>query len=108
MPPEQVNTDGFKSYPSAISEVLGELVQYERRGCQGNPVEPSHRPIKARYYPMLGFGVFESAKRFCEVFDEMNQFLRHRRQMSEYVCLFDQRAQFQQKVQQLEAAFLAS
>ncbi|MEL7086637.1 MAG: IS6 family transposase [Cyanobacteria bacterium J06597_1] len=82
-PPERVVTDGLTSYPRAISEELGTDVKHERRGCQGNPVEPSHRPVKARYYPMLGFGAFKSAKRFCEVFDEMNQFLRCRRHMTE-------------------------
>ncbi|MGK7912312.1 MAG: hypothetical protein AB4050_12675 [Synechococcus sp.] len=59
-------TDGLASYPRAISEELGTEVGQEVRGCQGNPVEQSHRPIKARYYPTLGFGAFDSGKRMCE------------------------------------------
>ncbi|MGK7911333.1 MAG: DDE-type integrase/transposase/recombinase [Synechococcus sp.] len=38
VPPEQVVTDGLKSYPREISEVLGKSVQHQRRGCQGNSV----------------------------------------------------------------------
>ncbi len=107
-PPEHVVTDGLTAYPRAIAEELGKEVKHERRGCQGNPVEQSHRPVKARYYPMLGFGTFKSAKRFCEVFDEMNQFLRPRRRMTEFVCLSEKRAHFRQQVQELGAMFLAA
>ena len=32
--------------------------------------------IKQRYYPMLGFGSFESAARFCMAFDELRQYFR--------------------------------
>ncbi|MGK7911787.1 MAG: IS6 family transposase, partial [Synechococcus sp.] len=49
--PEHVVTDGLASYPRAIAEELGTEVKHEVRGCQGDPVEQSHRPIKARYYP---------------------------------------------------------
>ena len=35
-----------------------------------------HRPIKQSYYPMLGFGRFESASRFCTAFDELRHYLR--------------------------------
>jgi hypothetical protein len=41
-------------------------------------MEQSHRPIKQRYYPMLGFRNFESASRFCGAFDELRNYLRIR------------------------------
>ena len=41
-----------------------------------NRTEQSHRPIKQRYYPMLGFKRFESASRFCTAFDELRNYLR--------------------------------
>jgi transposase-like protein len=41
-------------------------------------MEQSHRPIKQRYYPMLGFQNFESASRFCSAFDELRNYLRVR------------------------------
>ena len=31
---------------------------------------------KQRYYPMLGFGSFESASRFCAAFDEVHNYFR--------------------------------
>ena len=34
------------------------------------------RPLKQRYYPMLGFGNFESASRFCTAFDEVHNYFR--------------------------------
>ena len=37
---------------------------------------PWKRLIKQRYYPMLGFGTFESASRFCTAFDELRNYLR--------------------------------
>ena len=38
-------------------------------------MEQNHRPLKQRYYPMLGFGRFESASRFCTAFDELRHYL---------------------------------
>jgi transposase-like protein len=70
---ERVVADGHTSYPRAIAEELGAEVEHEVRGYLGNPVEQSHRSIKQRYYPMLGFGAFESAKRFCGAFDAVKQ-----------------------------------
>jgi len=41
-----------------------------------NRTEQSHRPLKQRYYLMLGFGNFESASRFCTAFDEVHNYFR--------------------------------
>jgi putative transposase len=72
--PEQVVTDGLNSYPRAIREELVEQVIHEQMSCLKNPIEPSHRGIKQRYYPMMGFGNFESAQRFCQLFMALNGF----------------------------------
>jgi len=77
-PPNRVVTDRLASYPRAISEVLGEAVIHEPGSCLDNPIEQDHRGIKHRYYPMLGFGAFESAKRFCTAFEEVRQYSRTR------------------------------
>jgi transposase-like protein len=53
--------------------------------CTAKAVEQSHRGIQHRYYPMLGFGVFESAQRFCQAFDEVHNFLRPHRSMAEEI-----------------------
>ena len=41
-------------------------------------MEQDHRAVKQRYYPMRGFGSFESASRFCTAFDELRQYFRVR------------------------------
>ena len=53
-----------------------------------------HRAVKQRYYPMLGFGSFESASRFCSAFDELRQYFRVRRRGEVHVSLAEQRRLF--------------
>jgi transposase-like protein len=103
--PQRVITDGHTSYPRAIAEELDTEVEHEVRSCLGNPIEQSHRGIKQRYYPTLGFGAFESAKRFCQVFEELRQFLRPRERMAEFVSLSKQRKQFVERIDELQKLF---
>jgi transposase-like protein len=104
-PPEKVVTDGLNSYPKAISEELGEEVNHERVKCTENPIEQSHRGIKQRYYPMMGFGDFESAQRFCRFFDEVKNFFRPRLIMGEFVSLSQRRKIFLERVETLRQIF---
>ena len=76
---ERTVTDGHTSYPRAISEVLGESVEHRVSKSVHNPVEQSHRKLKQRYYPTMGFSNVETAGYFCEAVEELNQFLRVRR-----------------------------
>ncbi len=62
--------------------------------CLNNYTEQSHRAVKQRYCPMLGFGNFESAARFCSAFDELRQYLRVRRRGESHVPLAEQRRLF--------------
>lgn len=48
--PERVVTDGLRSYPRAIAEVLGSEVEHEQVSCTANPVEQAHRGIRQRYF----------------------------------------------------------
>jgi hypothetical protein len=57
---------------------------------------------------MLGFGAFESAQRFCAVFEEVRQYFRARSQMTEFVSLSERRERFVERVQRLEAMFQAA
>ena len=59
-----------------------------------NYTEQSHRAVKQRYYPMLGFGSFKSASRFCAAFDEPRQYFRVRRRGEDHVSLAEQRRPF--------------
>ena len=68
--PEDVTTDGHRSYPRAVRETLGNEVLHRTNKYLNNWIEQDHRGIKQRYYPMRGFGNFVSATRFCRAFDE--------------------------------------
>ena len=92
--PEKVATDGLASYPRAIEAELGQDTEHEVRPCTANPVEQSHRRIKHRYYPALGFGEFDATQRFCQAVDEVGNFLRPRSRMAEFVSLGDLRERF--------------
>ena len=74
--PLRVTTDHHGSYPKAIRWILGRKAIHRRDRYLNNRTEQSHRPLKQRYYPMLGFGNFESASRFCTAFDEVNNYFR--------------------------------
>jgi putative transposase len=67
--PKQVTTDGHRSYPCAIREIMGIDVLHRTNVYLNNRIEQDHRGIKQRYYPMRGFGTFASAARFCRAFD---------------------------------------
>ncbi len=74
--PLRVTTDHHGSYPKAIRWICGRKAIHRRDRYLNNRTEQSHRPVKQRYYPMLGFGNFESASRFCTAFDELHNYFR--------------------------------
>jgi putative transposase len=106
--PERVTTDGHTSYPRAIRETLGEEVEHRCNQYLNNHLEQDHRGIKQRYYPMRGFGSFESASRFCRAFDELRQFERHRRVRAEIGSLAERRQRFVEGMAALQAMMLAA
>ena len=95
-------------YAFALTLELGDAVEHEVRPCTANPVEQSHRPVKHRYYPTLGFGEFDAAQRFCRAVDEVAHFLSPRRRMAEFVSLDERRVGFVGKVKELEVLFMAA
>ena len=64
--------------PVAIREVLGIQVEHRHNAYLSCRIEQDHGGIKQRYYPMLGFGAFPSAQRFCRTFEEVRQYFRPR------------------------------
>src|SRR5687767_9627008 len=104
----RVTTDGHTSYPRAIREMLGEDVEHRCNQYLNNRLEQDHRGIKQRYYPMRGFGSFESAARFCRAFDELRQFERHRRVRAEVGSLAERRQRFVEGIAALQAMVLAA
>ena len=74
--PERVTTDGHSAYPRAIAEVNGTDVKHRVNGYLHNFTEQSHRPLKQRYYPMLGFKSLKGASIFCPAHDELRNFFK--------------------------------
>jgi putative transposase len=64
--------------------------------------------VKQRYYPMRGFGSFESASRFCRAFDEQRDYFRNRTKSKEVVALSNQRQIFRQRLSALQNLLMAA
>jgi putative transposase len=77
--------------------VLGESVEHRLNRYLNNRIEQDHRGIKQSYYPMRGFGNFDSAARFCAAFEEIRQYFRYRCKTNEKVSLCDQRNRLLEK-----------
>ncbi len=101
--PDQVITDGHRSYPRAICETMGSDVQHRTSKYLNNRLEQDHRGIKQRYYPMRGFGTVEAATRFCCAFDELRNYLRPCRIMGESISLSERRRAFLDRLAALQA-----
>src|SRR5215813_8104408 len=106
--PRQVTSAGHDSYPRALREVLGCQVEHRCSAYLNRRIEQDHRGVKQRYYPMLGFGAFPSAKRFCQAFEEVRQYFPPRRKRKQVISLAQRRRQFVGRAQVLESMFLAA
>ena len=92
--PLRVTTDRHPAYARAIRWIVGRKALHRVQQYLNNRTEQDHRGIKQRYYPMLGFGRFASASRFCLAFDALRDYFRPRRRCGEQVALAVQREQF--------------
>jgi putative transposase len=106
--PEQVTTDGHRSYPRAIRETMGSEVAHRTNTSLNNRLEQDHRGIKQRYSPMRGFKTFEATARFCCAFDELRNYLRLRRSIGEPISFPEQRRAFLQRLAVLKALIQAA
>jgi len=95
--PQRVTTDGHDAYPRAIRETLGVGTTHRTSRYKNNRIEQDHRGIKQRYYPMRGFGAFDSAARFCPAFAEQRQYFRPVARSGESVSLGERRRMFQER-----------
>ena len=86
-----------RDVPRALRETLGPDVCHRTSRYMNNRIEQDHRGIKQRYYPMRGFGSFDSAARFCTAHDELRDHLRPRTRFNDAVSLSEQRRLFQQR-----------
>jgi putative transposase len=106
--PETVTTDGHRSYPRAIREMLGNEVTHRTNVYLNNQIEQDHRGIKQRYYPMHGFGTFASAARFCHAFDELRNYFRFSCTIGKPASLLEQRQIFLQRLTALQVLLQAA
>src|SRR5246127_1788182 len=106
--PKQVTTDGHDSWPRAIREVLGPQVHRRCSAYLNRRIEQDHRGVKQRYYPMLGFGEFGSARRFGRAFEGVRQYFRPRRIQNQVISLAQGRRQFLFRALELESLFVAA
>jgi transposase-like protein len=74
--PLRVTTDRHGSYPGALRLEFGPSITHCTTPYANNLLEQSHRAVKQRTRPMLGFKRFDSAARFCCAHDEVQNFLR--------------------------------
>ena len=95
--PLRMTTDKHPAYTKAIRWIVGRKVLHRHNQYLNNRMEQNHRPIKQRYYPMLGFAKFESASRFCTAFDELRNYLRVHATDSEQLLASDRRKIFTDK-----------
>jgi putative transposase len=106
--PERVTTDGHASYPRAVREILGDTVHHRTKQYLNNRLEQDHRGIKQRYYPMHGFGNFDSAARFCATFDELRNYLSPHKTIEESASRSEQRRAFLARLIALKTAIQVS
>lgn len=104
---EQVTTDGHASYPRARRETKGSHVQHRTSTYLNTRLEQDHRGVKQRYYPMHGFGNFDSAACFCRAFDELRNDLRSRSTLGKPTSLLEQRRAFLDRIAALKEAIQA-
>jgi transposase-like protein len=74
--PLRVTSDRHGAYPGAICLEFGPAVAHRTTRYANNLLEQSHRAVKQRTRPMLGFKRFAAAARFCQAHDEVQNVLR--------------------------------
>ena len=92
--PQRVTTDAHPPDRRAIRWILGRKVRHRCSQYLNTRTEHSHRAVQQRDDPMLGFGRFESAARFCSAFDARRHDVRARQRRGHSVPLAEQRRLF--------------
>ena len=105
--PLRLTTDKHPAYKKAVRWIVGRKVLHRQNQYLNNRIEQDHRPLKQPYYPMLGFGRFDSASRFCTAFDELRHYLRVRNPRGERVSASRSRQIFSSRWSTLMAELVA-
>ena len=106
--PDRITTDGHGAYPGAITSEFGATVKHRTNHYLNNHLEQDHRGIKQRTHSMGGFKSVASAKRFCQVHDEVRNFLRPRSYRNESVSLSQRRLLYSARTRVLLTSLAAA
>ena len=82
-------------------------VQHRTSRDKNTRIAQDHRSIKQRYYPMRGFGTFDSVARCCPAFEEQRHYSRAVVRSGEAVTLANRRGLFQDRWAAVMAEFAA-
>jgi putative transposase len=76
---KEITSDKNNTYPKAIKKVLGKKTKHRTAKYLNNKMEQNHRGVRQRTDVMLNFKSLDSAKRFCQAFEELKEHLRTRK-----------------------------
>jgi putative transposase len=96
--PDRITSDGHDAYSRAIQNVFGDRVTHRTNRYLNNHLEQDHRGIKQRYRPMCGLKTFDTAARFCSLFDDIRAFLRPLSRRNQPLSLMQRRDKHGQDV----------
>ena len=82
--PQQITTDKEPGFANAIKGAFAPAVIHRDSKYLNNRMEANHRGLKSWYYPMKGFKDAWCAMISCHVFEEIQQFFRHKLPLSQH------------------------
>ena len=106
--PQRITTDVHPPDRRAIRWIFGRKVRHRCSQDLNHRTEQSHRAVQQRSDPVLGFGRFEAAARFCSAFDARRHSFRARQRRGQSVPLAEQRRLFVPRWRSLMAEMQAA
>lgn len=105
--------EAVRDWETRFAPLIAQQLRRRRRGKAGQSwyVDETYvrvGGVKQRYYPMRGFGSFDSASRFCQAYDEQRQYFRYRSKPKETIPLAEQRQMFRQRFGALQNMLMAA
>jgi len=99
-----LTADQHLAYPRVFRWPVAQRVKHRTTQYLNNYTDQSHRGLRQRYYPMFGFGNFESASPICSALDELRDYFRVKRCDQPIASLADQRQIFIDRWRSMVAA----
>jgi len=102
--PARERREGDDASPLAVAEVLGVEVRHCQNAGLNHGLAKDHGGIKQRCYALLGLAATASARRICQGLNEVRNYSRSRKGMTETVSLW-RRRKFLTRVEELQSQF---